>query len=333
MTRVIPFSKGTRPALVISVLLIAAGIAGTVLRGGFNLGIDFQAGLSQRVAIDPAQLVVDIGQVRSALADVADSSAEVQAVGAAEEQNFTVRVRDNGTIDDFEEQIGAQIIDELGEAFGPSAVSSLERSYIGPRFSADLTNQAVMLVILALSLVLVYLWFRFRLAYAASAVIALVHDIVFMIGFIGTFQIEVTSATIAAVLTIVGYSLNDTIVIFDRIRENEAVMGESKLPVIIDGSITQSMSRTLMTSATTLVAVGAIFFFTTGQIKDFALSLIVGIVVGTYSSIYIAGPSFLGISNALKAREKRREAAAAQKATKSVAKSARPAAKGAGAKK
>jgi preprotein translocase subunit SecF len=334
MRKVIEFSKSTRVAVIISLLLIVAGLVGTFVQGGFNFGIDFQAGLSQRVQVNPNRTQAAIGQVRSALANVAGVGAEVQVIGPPAEQQFTLRVRDTGAIDNFETVAASEILAALQGAFGSGAVSVLEQSYIGPRFSADLTTQAISLVVLAFSLILIYLWFRFRFAYAGASIIALIHDVSFMIAFIGLFQIEITSATIAAVLTIVGYSLNDTIVIFDRIRENEAVMGESKLKMIIDGSITQSLSRTIITSITTLIAVLSIYIFTTGQIQDFALALIVGIIVGTYSSIYIASPSFYSIVQALKTRAKKREASQASKksATKQISNSKVETRKKAGAK-
>ena len=333
MTKVIEFSKSTRIAVIISVLLIIGGLVGTFVQGGFNFGIDFQAGLSQRIQINPNQTQVTIGQVRTSLANVAGVGAEVQVIGPPAEQQFTLRVRDTGAIDNFETVVAGEILTALQSTFGSGVVTVLEQSFIGPRFSADLTTQAISLVVLAFSLILIYLWFRFRFAYAGAAILALVHDVSFMIAFIGLFQLEITSATIAAVLTIVGYSLNDTIVIFDRIRENEAVMGESKLKMIIDGSITQSLSRTFITSITTLIAVLSIYVFTTGQIQDFALALIVGIIVGTYSSIYIASPSFYTIVQALKKRAKNREAAATAKkpGTKQVG-SGKALAKKAGAK-
>ena len=132
---------------------------------------------------------------------------------------------------------------------------------------------------------------------------ALFHDVLIMLGFIGTFQLEVNTTTIAAVLTIIGYSLNDTIVVFDRIRENTGLLKGEKFSRIIDISITQSLSRTIITSLTTLIAVLALYFFGTGPIKDFALNLIVGIIAGTYSSIFIASPILLGWINAGKKRE------------------------------
>jgi preprotein translocase subunit SecF len=186
-------------------------------------------------------------------------------------------------------------------------VSELEAAYVGPRFSQALGRQALALTLFALLLILAYLWFRFRLGYALSSIAALVHDVLVILGVIGTLQLEVSTATIAAVLTIIGYSLNDTIVIFDRIRENEVLLKDTSFRSTINTSISQSLSRTLITSITTLLAVIAIFVFSTGQIQLFALKLIIGVVVGTYSSIFVASPVLLGWQSAATQRRRRRE--------------------------
>jgi preprotein translocase subunit SecF len=200
-----------------------------------------------------------------------------------------------------------RIATQLEEAFGAGSVETLSTNYVGPRFSADLTRQTIVLTSLALGLILVYIWFRFRLAYAVAAIVTLLHDVAIMLGFIGTFQIEVATATIAAVLTIIGYSLNDTIVIFDRIRENETLLRDSEFGIIVNTSITQSLSRTLITSLTTLLAVVAIFIFATGAIQDFALNLMVGIVVGTYSSVFVASPFLLSWQRRARRRARERD--------------------------
>jgi preprotein translocase subunit SecF len=160
---------------------------------------------------------------------------------------------------------------------------------------------------LAMGLILLYIWFRFRLGYALAAIAAIAHDMTFMLGFIGTFQLEVSTATIAALLTVVGYSLNDTIVVFDRIRENETILRESSFENVINTSITQSLSRTVITSVTTLLAVTAIYVFATGTIEAFALKLIVGIIIGTYSSIFIASPILLGWRRTARRRQRQKE--------------------------
>jgi len=183
----------------------------------------------------------------------------------------------------------------LEEAFGEGSVVIKQSEYVGPRFSRSLAEQSISLPLLALVLILLYIWFRFKFGYALSAITALAHDVLIMLGFIGATQLEVSTTTIAAVLTIIGYSLNDTIVVFDRIRENEGLLQGRDIEDIINTSITQSLSRTLITSLTTLLAVTALFVFGTGTIKDFALNLIVGILVGTYSSVFIASPVLLDL--------------------------------------
>lgn len=305
MKRVRDFMKIRVVMLIISTLVIIGGISGTIARGGFNLGIDFQAGLSMTVEIDADELV-DVADVRADLSVIDGVSA--QRIGAVEDQQFIIRIRDDGTIDTFEQVMTRRILDELASAYPGAGITELETAYVGPRFSADLARQAIGLTAFALLLILAYLWFRFRLGYALSSIAALVHDVLVIMGVIGTFQLEVSTATIAAVLTIIGYSLNDTIVIFDRIRENEVLLKDSSFPTIINTSITQSLSRTLITSLTTLLAVAAIFFFSTGQIQLFALKLIIGVIVGTYSSIFIASPVLLLWTTTTVKRRKKRAA-------------------------
>lgn len=305
MKRVYDFMKIRVVMLVISAVVIAGGIAGTVARGGFNLGIDFQAGLSITVRIDGDELI-DVAGIREDLAAIDGLSA--QRVGAEEDQQFIIRVRDDGTSPDFEQTMAARLLQDLRSAYPGAQVTELETAYVGPRFSADLAQQAIALTAFALLLILAYLWFRFRLGYALSSIAALVHDVLVILGVIGTFQLEVSTATIAAVLTIIGYSLNDTIVIFDRIRENEILLKDSSFPVVINTSITQSLSRTLITSLTTLLAVVAIYIFSTGQIQLFALKLIIGVVVGTYSSVFVASPVLLLWTKVAVKRRKKRDA-------------------------
>lgn len=191
----------------------------------------------------------------------------------------------------------------LEKTFGPNVVVIKQSDYVGPKFSSTLAQESISLTITALVLVLVYLWFRFKLAYGVSAISALFHDVLIMLGFIGTFRLEVNTTTIAAVLTIIGYSLNDTIVVFDRIRENTGLLRGEKFSQVVDISITQSLSRTIITSLTTLLAVLALYFFGTGPIKDFSFNLIIGIIAGTYSSIFIASPILLGWTNAAKKKD------------------------------
>ncbi len=298
MKKTIQFTKHRFVMIALSLVLLAGGLAGTLVQGGFNLGIDFQAGLSLQVELDGSG--IETGEVRDALSTF--DGVQVQELGDPGLNRFSVRLQDDGTVDNFSNVKRAEISDALGAAF--TGVEILGEDYVEPRFAADLALNAILLVSGAIALILVYLWIRFRIAYAVSSIAALVHDIAFMILFIGTFQIEVSSATIAAVLTIMGYSLNDTIVIFDRIRENEKLLSESSFIQVINVSITQSLSRTIITSLTTLLAVTAIFVFTTGQIQAFALNMIVGVLVGTYSSIFIASPTLIALTKGRRIKEK-----------------------------
>jgi len=304
--KTIRFSKIRFLMLILSVVIIAGGAVATFMRGGFNLGIDFQAGLSIRVAVDPTRADSTIESVRAALSGV--GGAQVKTIGDDADQQYVIRVSDPGDVPSFSTVVSREILDALGDEFGDDAVEELESTFVGPRFSQDLTQNTIILTTLALAVILMYIWFRFRLGYATAAITALVHDVAFMLAFIGTFQIEVSTATIAAVLTIIGYSLNDTIVIFDRIRENETVMRETGFETIINTSISQSLSRTLITSLTTLLAVGAIYVFATGSVQLFALNLIVGVIVGTYSSIFVASPVLLGWQGMVRKRKARKDA-------------------------
>ncbi len=302
MARVIAFTRLRFVMITMSVVVIALGIGITASQGGFNFGIDFQAGLDLQVEIDG---VGSVERVRGTLSSI--DGVQVQSIGGAGSEEYSIRVRDAGVLEQFSEVMSASVIDALEAEFGEGSVRELQSSYVGPRFSEDLTEQAILLTTLALGLILIYIWFRFRLAYAVSAIAALLHDVLFMVGFIGTFQIEVSTATIAAVLTIIGYSLNDTIVIFDRIRENETLLRDTDYETIVNTSISQSLSRTLITSLTTLLAVVSIYVFATGAIQAFALNLMVGIVVGTYSSVFIASPVLLGWQRRSRARRRKRD--------------------------
>ncbi len=292
MKKTIQFTKIRFVMISVSLALLGAGLTGTILRGGFNLGIDFRAGLSLQVEIGGDG--VGTAEIRQALSGF--DTLQVQELGAVDLQRFSLRIQDNGDLEDFSNAMREEISAALVAEFGPGNVEILADDYVEPRFAKDLAVNATLLVVVAMAFILLYLWVRFRFAYAISSLAALVHDIAFMVLFIGSFQIEVTSATIAAVLTIIGYSLNDTIVIFDRIRENEKLLSDSSLQQIVNVSVTQSLSRTIITSLTTLLAVTSIYIFTTGQIQNFALNMIVGVLVGTYSSIFIASPALMGLS-------------------------------------
>ncbi len=305
MKRHINFLKLRFIMITISLLLIGAGVAGYFLRGGLNFGIDFTAGLVQQIRIDPAAVRADIANVRDALSEI--DGVGLQVVGPPAEQQFSVKVIAPGEDPGFQVRMEGRLSQLLGDAFGQENVEIQASDFVGPRYSRELAGQTVSIVLVAMLLILIYTTLRFRIRYATAAVLCLIHDTLIMLGVIAIFQLEVTTITIAAIMTIIGYSLNDTIVIFDRVRENQELMRDSDLAVILNTSITQSMSRTLLTSLTTLLAVATIFIFGTGDIRNFALSLMVGVVVGTYSTVFIASPVVLGWSRLVDRRRKRRD--------------------------
>ncbi len=273
------------PALIASAAFILIFWTYTLfIVGGFNFGIDFQAGLNITVDIPAAS---DEQAVRDALGEY---NPQVQTAGD-EGGRFIVRIADDLEMDNFQQVTSRGVSETLKMKFGNATVVSEE--YIGSSFASNLAVQTIWLTLIALGLILLYVWFRFKLNYAVSAITAVFHDVLFLLGFIGAFQLEFSTATIAAVLTIIGYSLNDTIVIFDRIRENSRIVKDKSFREIINLSISQSLSRTLITSLTTLLAVVAILVLASGTIRTFALSLVIGIAVGTYSSIFVASPILL----------------------------------------
>ncbi len=273
------------PALIVSGVLIVGFWAYTLIAfGGFNFGIDFQAGLSMTIDVEGDANEESIREVLSSY------DPQIQTTGN-EGNRFIVRIADDESVDNFQQTTSGGVVTALNSAF--SKVDVVSEEYIESSYAGSLATSTIWLTLIALVLILLYVWIRFKLNYAVSAITAVFHDVLFLLGFIGAFQLEFSTATIAAVLTIIGYSLNDTIVIFDRVRENSRIVKDQSFTEIINLSISQSMSRTLITSLTTLLAVVAILIFASGAIQTFALSLAVGVIVGTYSSIFVASPILL----------------------------------------
>ena len=231
---------------------------------------------------------VTIEDVRNALDSVGD--AKVQTLGSAYEGSFQIRV--NVDSSDTQESLDKEVNDALFSAFGKDNVVVMQSDFVGPKFSAELLKNSFIAIAIALALILVYVTIRFRVSYAISSLVALFHDVLAMLSLILICRLEVSSTTIAAVLTIIGYSLNNTIVIFDRVRENVSAKRNEDVDALINLSINQSLSRTLITSLTTLFAIVPLAIFSSGDIKLFAINLTWGVLVGGYSSNFIA-PAFL----------------------------------------
>jgi preprotein translocase subunit SecF len=397
MKKIIAFSKAFLICAVISAALIITGVVGYFVKGGFNLGVDFQAGLIQEIQFAPPALrltyngsgnasisfdrnnlyivvsgsgvegktyafpysvYADAGSITSALNGVSglqaalasapdirtslfvqsasgspqlgsvpfvvhylNSSAapvsieqvrdslsplgtvSVQILGQPEERRFMIRMQDselNGEIP-AEKIIGALESNASLNA-GVDGVAVTSSNYVGSRFSKALSNQAGLLMALTLLLILIYASFRFKPQYAIGAVLAIAHDALIMVAFIVWTRMEFNTTTIAAILTILGYSINDTIVIFDRIRETKRLFPDDPFIQVINRSITETLGRTIITTLTTMLAVVSLYVFTTGSMKDFALALLVGMVSGVYSTIFIAS-GFVNFWDAVKRKK------------------------------
>ena len=279
------FLGKTKYFLPLSIILVAVSIVVLIpqLRG-LNLGIDFTGGTEFTIKFDEP---VETASLRSALAEIPTretdlSKSLIQDVAGKNTKVITTQL-------DIEmHQSVIERIDATLHAQFP--VNEISRRSIGQQVSRELAEKGWQAVLLALVVILVYISWRFRLRYAVGAVAAILHDVIIALGVFAIFQIEVNLATIAAFLTIVGYSLNDTIVIFDRIRENLKLDKRGSTFNIINRSVNQSLSRTLNTSFTTFIPVIILFLFGGTVLRGFSLALLIGVIVGTYSSMYIANP-------------------------------------------
>ena len=238
---------------------------------------------------------VNIEDIRGALSSL--GNANIQTLGNVDSGYFQVRVN----VEDGESQdsVEAKVNSALYAAFGAENVVVMQSDFVGPKFSSSLLRSSIYAILLAIVLVLVYIAIRFRLAYAISSIVALFHDVLMMLAMIAIFRLEVSSTTIAAILTIIGYSLNNTIVIFDRVRENIKENRKVSVDSAINSAVRQSLTRTVITSLTTLFAIVPLAILSTGDIKLFAVNLTWGILVGAYSSNFIA-PGLLAILNRVK---------------------------------
>lgn len=252
-------------------------------------GYGFPALLSEKTTrlnfqTDTADVTTE--DLRKALGE---EDVKVQSIGSSFSGIFKLRLtlKENET----QEEAEARIFTRLAPIFGEENIVIESSDYVGPKFSASLLKSSILAILIAIVLILIYIAIRFRLAYALSSIAALAHDVLMMLSFVVIFRLEISSTTIAAVLTIIGYSLNNTIVIFDRVRENLKVKKPDVIKVI-NKSINESFSRTIITTLTTLLAIVPLAIFSSGDIKLFAINLVWGLIVGAYSSSFIA-PSLL----------------------------------------
>ncbi len=282
----IDFVGKRKVGYIISGALIVLSVISLIIHGGPSLGIDFSGGTSLDLAFEKDMTA---SQLREALSDIGFGDAEIKQIGLNNENDFIIRVEqmEEGT------EAGAVIEAELSKDFPDNPYEIRSVLEVGPKIGGELGRAAIMAILISLLGILIYISWRFEFKFAAGAVIALFHDVVITLGIFSLLNLEISLAVVAAFLTIVGYSLNDTIVVFDRIRENLKVLRRETFQNLVNISLNQTLSRTVITSFTTLIVVVVLYIFGGEVIHNFSFALIVGIVIGTYSSLFVASPIVL----------------------------------------
>ncbi len=267
------FAVSAALAIISVVLLFAKGL---------NFGIDFEGGILIEVGTqEPAK----IGEMRGALGDLDLGEVSLQEFGSDTE----VLIRIERQADDAADQTAITAVRAALDSKYVGELSYRRTERVGAKVGAELIQAGAIAMVLAIALMLVYIWFRFELPFAIGAIIALLHDVLLTIGMFALFGLEFNLAIVAAILLIVGYSMNDTVVVYDRVRENLRKYKKMPLIDLLNLSVNDTLSRTVMTSLTTLLALGALLIFGGEVIRDFTIAMIWGVVVGTYSSIFVAG--------------------------------------------
>jgi preprotein translocase SecF subunit len=283
----IPFVRYQRLGYAISAALVVLTLLLLPTRG-LNLGIDFQGGILIEVRV-PGQ-AADLGAMRATLDGLRLGEVALQEVGEPADVLIRIERQPGGEEAQLAavERVKAALAERLGDD-----ISYRRVEFVGPKVSGDLFWAGTQAVVYALIAILAYIWFRFEWQFAIGAIVTLIHDVVLTLGIFSLLGLEFNLTTLAALLTIVGYSLNDTVVIYDRVRENLRRYKSMALPELIDRSVNETLARTVMTSLTTLIA---LFAFGGPVIQGFTFAMIWGVLVGTYSTIYIASPLLLHLN-------------------------------------
>ena len=274
-------------AMIISLVVLIIGIVAMVVRGGPAYGIDFAGGTLVQIKISET---TSAAQLRTTLEALDLHGLTIQQVGDDKANEFLVRAQESGeNLKNFAARIDAALIKGYGA--GKSEIRRTEM--VGPQVGKDLRNKGVQAIFFAIIGMLVYITFRFEFRFGVGAVIALFHDVLITLGLMSLFNLEIDLTVVAGFLALVGYSVNDTVIVCDRIRENMGKLHTRPLDEIINRSINETLSRTVMTSGLTMLSVLALYLFGGSVIHNFAFVLLAGIIVGTYSSIFIASPVIL----------------------------------------
>ncbi len=288
----IDFIGKRRICAVLSVGLILASLVAAKVNG-VRMGIDFAGGTEVQVQFDPAVEASEgpIREIVGAIEGIDDPS--VVRFGSAAENEFLVKFK--GSLKSGDASVGDDKVENLAAALGSGigAMKVQRVDFVGPRVGAELRDNGLKALFWASVVVLIYIAFRFSSRFAPGAILAVLHDLLITAGIFVMLGLEFDLRILAAMLAILGYSLNDTIIIYDRVRENLELHTKHDLPEVLNLSVNQTLSRTVLTSGTTLLALGALYFLGGEVIRPFAFAMVLGVVVGTYSSVYIASPTLL----------------------------------------
>ena len=264
---------------LLSALLILFSIISIIYKG-LNFGIDFKGGTLIELRVESSE--IRINDIRSSFLKMNLGDVSVKKFG--EENDYLVKFENTGQKSKIE-NIKNELLNDLGNNFSFRRVEN-----VGPKVSKELLRSGLIAICLSLSAMLFYIWIRFEWQFSLGAIIALIHDVIITMGFFSVLEFEINLSIVAALLTIVGYSMNDTVVIFDRVRENLRKYSSKDINQISNLSINETLSRTIITSSTTLFALLSIFFFGGEILNGFSFAMILGVIFGTYSSIFIANP-------------------------------------------
>ena len=276
----IKFMKIKRLTLLVSSFLFLLSLI-SIFTKGLNLGIDFTGGSLIEVRFEEK---ISLTNLRSEMNNLDLGEIQLQTIG--EENDVVIRVQDKNN----DAITQTKTIEVIKNSLKDKSVDYRRTEFVGPKVGGELVNAGIIAVIFSLIGILFYIWLRFQWNFAIGAIIALIHDVILTLGFFSVLQLEFNLATVAAVLTIAGYSINDTVVIYDRIRETMRKYKQITFDEIINLALNGTLSRTLMTSLTTLLALTALFIFGGVVISSFIIALIWGVFIGTYSSLYVASP-------------------------------------------
>ena len=277
----IKFTKFYKKMNIFSFILICLSILVLFIKG-LNLGVDFKGGTL--IEIRTENVEIDISEIRKSLLKMELGDVTVKKFGNA--NDYLVKIEATNTKDvNFIKSIKDQLSSDLG-----SVVNFRRVENVGPKVSKELLKAGLLAITLSLTAMLIYIWIRFEWQFSLGAIIAIIHDVIITVGIFSFLSYEVNLSIVAAVLTIVGYSMNDTVVIFDRVRENLRKYSKISIADISNTSMNETLSRTLITSVTTLLALFSIYIFGGAILKGFSFAMIIGVIIGTYSSIFVATP-------------------------------------------